>query len=44
MPDTAELRSFAAEALGQLITIDTTENADLRRTLSVLLDTNLNVA
>ena len=44
VPDTAELRSFAAEALGQLITNDTAENADLRRTLSVLLDTNLNVA
>src|SRR5450759_2661026 len=31
VPDTAELRSFAAEALGQLITNDTAENADLRR-------------
>ncbi|NMM24873.1 MAG: PucR family transcriptional regulator [Phycicoccus sp.] len=44
VPDTAELRSFATEALGELITNDTAENADLRRTLSVLLDTNLNVA
>lgn len=44
VPDTAELRSFAAEALGQLIANDTPENADLRMTLSVLLDTNLNVA
>jgi purine catabolism regulator len=44
VPDTAELRSFAAEALGQLIANDTAENADLRMTLSVLLDTNLNVA
>lgn len=44
VPDTAELRSFAAEALGDLIANDTPENADLRRTLSVLLDTNLNVA
>lgn len=44
VPDTAELRSFAAEALGELITNDTPENADLRMTLSVLLDTNLNVA
>ncbi len=43
-PDTAELRSFAAEALGELIDNDTPENADLRMTLSVLLDTNLNVA
>lgn len=44
VPDTAELRSFAAEALGELIANDTPENADLRMTLSVLLDTNLNVA
>ncbi len=44
VPDTAELRSFAAEALGPLIAKDTPENADLRMTLSVLLDTNLNVA
>jgi purine catabolism regulator len=44
VPDTAELRSFAAETLGELITNDTPENADLRQTLSVLLDTNLNVA
>jgi len=44
VPDTAELRSFASEALGQLIANDTPENADLRMTLSVLLDTNLNVA
>ena len=44
VPDTAELRSFAAEALGELIANDTPENADLRLTLSVLLDTNLNVA
>jgi purine catabolism regulator len=44
VPDTAELRSFAAEALGELIANDTLENADLRTTLSVLLDTNLNVA
>ena len=44
VPDTAELRDFAAEALGPLIANDTAENADLRMTLSVLLDTNLNVA
>jgi purine catabolism regulator len=44
VPDSAELRSFAAEALGELIANDTPENADLRITLSVLLDTNLNVA
>jgi DNA-binding PucR family transcriptional regulator len=44
VPDSAELRSFAAEALGELIASDTPENSDLRMTLSVLLDTNLNVA
>jgi purine catabolism regulator len=44
VPDTAELRGFAAEALGELITNDTPENADLRMTLGVLLDTGLNVA
>ena len=44
VPDTSELRSFAAEALGELITNDTPENADLRMTLGVLLDTGLNVA
>jgi purine catabolism regulator len=44
VPDTAELRSFAAEALGELIQKDTPQNADLRLTLSVLLDTNLNIA
>jgi PucR family transcriptional regulator, purine catabolism regulatory protein len=44
VPDTAELRSFATEALGELIANDTPENADLRMTLSILLDTNLNVA
>jgi len=44
VPDTAELRIFAAEALGPLIANDNPENADLRMTLSVLLDTNLNVA
>ena len=44
VPDTAELRAFAAEALGDLIANDAPENADLRMTLSVLLDSNLNVA
>jgi purine catabolism regulator len=43
VPDAAELRSFAAETLGALAR-DTTEAADLRRTLQTLLDTNLNVA
>ena len=43
VPDTAELRSFAAEVLGDLAT-ETAEAADLRATLQTLLDTNLNVA
>jgi purine catabolism regulator len=43
VPDTAELKSFAAEVLGEL-TADNPEAADLRRTLQALLDTNLNVA
>jgi PucR family transcriptional regulator, purine catabolism regulatory protein len=43
VPDTAELKSFAAEVLGELAA-DNPEAADLRRTLQALLDTNLNVA
>lgn len=43
VPDAAELRSFAVEALGDLAG-STAEAADLRRTLQTLLDTNLNVA
>jgi purine catabolism regulator len=43
VPDTAELKSFAAEVLGDLAT-DGSEAADLRVTLQTLLDTNLNVA
>jgi purine catabolism regulator len=43
VPDAAELRSFAAETLGDLAR-DTPEAADLRHTLQTLLDTNLNVA
>jgi purine catabolism regulator len=43
VPDTAELKSFAAEVLGDLAT-DAAEAADLRVTLQTLLDTNLNVA
>ena len=44
IPDSADLRRFVDEALGDLANDDTPENADLRRTLSVLIDTNLNVA
>jgi purine catabolism regulator len=41
--DPEELRSFATEVLAGL-SGDSTEAADLRRTLQVLLDTNCNVA
>ncbi len=41
--DPQELRSFAREALGELVQ-QTPQAADLRHTLQVLLDTNLNVA
>ena len=44
VPDTAELHSFVRETLGDLAEEDDAETADLRRTLQVLLDTNLNVA
>jgi purine catabolism regulator len=43
VPDTAELKSFANEVLGELAA-DSVEAADLRATLQTLLDTNLNVA
>ena len=43
IPDTAELRSFARDVLGPLAET-TTEAANLRETLQVLLDTNFNVA
>jgi PucR family transcriptional regulator, purine catabolism regulatory protein len=44
IPDTHELYAFAAETLGVLATDDKSEYADLRRTLAVLLEHNLNVA
>jgi purine catabolism regulator len=44
VPDSADLRRFVSEALGELATDSSRENADLRQTLTVLLDTNLNVA
>ena len=43
VPDQAELRAFAHDVLGPLAK-QTTEAADLRETLQVLLDTNFNVA
>lgn len=42
--DTEELHAFVRETLGSLAGDDEAENADLRRTLQVLLETNLNVA
>ncbi len=44
VPDSADLRRFVEESLGALVDDSVPEHADLRRTLSVLLDTNLNVA
>lgn len=43
VPDPAEVQGFAADVLGPLVE-QTAEAADLRQTLQVLLDTNLNVA
>ena len=43
VPDRSELQDFAADVLGPLAE-DTDEAVDLRTTLQVLLDTNLNVA
>ncbi len=43
VPDTGELRAFTRDVLGPLAEA-TTEAADLRETLQVLLDTNFNVA
>ena len=44
VPDTEELRRFVTDTLGDLATDENAENAGLRETLAVLLDTNLNVA
>ncbi|HET7398950.1 MAG TPA: helix-turn-helix domain-containing protein [Intrasporangium sp.] len=44
VPDKAQLRRFVEDALGDLATDGSPENADLRQTLRILLDTNLNVA
>ena len=44
IPDSADLRRFVEESLGPLASDDVPEHADLRQTLSVLIDTNLNVA
>jgi purine catabolism regulator len=44
IPDGADLRRFVRESLGELATDDQPEYADLRQTLSILIDTNMNVA
>lgn len=44
IPDSTHLRRFVEESLGELATDDSPENADLRQTLSILIDTNMNVA
>lgn len=42
--DSGEVRAFVTETLGELADEDCAEAADLRKTLALLLDTNLNVA
>ncbi|MFD0890853.1 PucR family transcriptional regulator, partial [Streptosporangium algeriense] len=42
--DTEELHAFVRETLGPLASDTDADNGDLRRTLQVLLETNLNVA
>ncbi|MCW2898184.1 MAG: transcriptional regulator, CdaR [Streptosporangiaceae bacterium] len=44
VPDATELHAFVRETLGELAGDDDAEAVDLRRTLQVLLETNLNVA
>jgi purine catabolism regulator len=44
VPDGAELRGFVRETLGELVEREDAETRDLRQTLEVLLETNLNVA
>lgn len=44
IPDSAQLRRFVDDALGELATDNAPEHADLRQTLKILIDTNMNVA